>query len=141
MKHIDKIRRQIAENEELVMLFTGLGKEDYSVILYGSAENWASRFIDNPEAEKYILFQQSFWGWWKLQIDRINATFIQSIHYDADGCFYLQIADYHNNLYRYTKQVDICSIYKRYVFEHLVHNDRVDRNFHQFLKNINVKTA
>jgi hypothetical protein len=88
MKHIDKIRHQIAETKALVLEHVGLSEEEYTELFIEVGSQWAERMCVNAEAAEFVKYDSVFWGWWSMEwMDRTN-DFLECIHY-RDGEFML----------------------------------------------------
>lgn len=89
--HTDKTKNKLAEGREMALTFVGIEDDAYDKMFFDTAVEWAERFVYTAESASYILSQGIFWGWWRLEFDRVQDKFMEYFHFDEESKIYLAV--------------------------------------------------
>lgn len=83
--NVKKVKKCIADNNELIQQFTGMTSEEYNTFFFDLAIKWAEKFTQDQEATRVLTTDSLFWGWWAIEFDKRNEKFIGYVQFNIDS--------------------------------------------------------
>jgi hypothetical protein len=83
-----KAKKQIDENRELIIIYTGMTGEEYNELFLELACQWAENFTQDKEASKFLKSDPVFWGFWAISFDKQNEDFISQVKFHVERLKY-----------------------------------------------------